>query len=203
MARPEAYLDVTIVPRVAVELPLALPLPDGFVPDRRETWPALPGRLEFVQGRLLYMPPSGDLHQETAVDVSTELNLWRRGHAEFVVGGNEAGMVLGGEVRAADVAIWKRSAVGEDTGGFRRAPPVLAVEIAGPDDSVDSLRGKADWYLGHGVEVVWILSPADRAVHIVTPSGTRKLGVADSTPDHPALPGLAPRVADLFRQISD
>jgi Uma2 family endonuclease len=197
VAASNAYAPVTVVPRIAVTLPLRLPEPDGFVADRHETWPRVVGRLEYVGGRLEYTPPCGKNQQRVAVDVATELNVWRRAHPEFVVGGNEAGMLLGGEVRGADAAVWR---AGEPSGNdFARTPPVLAVEICGDDESADTLLAKAAWYLEHGVEIVWTIEPEARRVHVTTVGGTTV--VADRVPASPSLPGLAPLVADFFRQI--
>jgi len=202
-ARHDPYSE-TIVPRAAVSFPLRLPVPAGFDPERLETWPRVTGRLEWVEATLWYMPPTGDDQQDTTADVVTELNLWRRAHLEFVVGTNEAGMKLAGDVRAADVAIWRRADLpAENTGGLRRVPPVLAVEVAGLDDSVDSLRDKASWYLGHGVAVVWLLVPRSRAAIVITAAGATEVAANESMPPHPALPDLGPRVADLFRQLDD
>jgi Uma2 family endonuclease len=150
------------------------------------------------------MPPSGADQQDTSSDLVTELNLWRRSHPEFLVGTNEAGMSLGGEVRGADAAVWRRSDLpAESTAGFRRVPPVLAVEIAGVDDTLDLLRDKARWYLDHGVEVVWLLVPRPRSMRVITRAGEHELPMGGVVPPHPALPGLSPRVADLFRQLED
>jgi Uma2 family endonuclease len=194
--------EATAVPRGAVELPLRLPSPPGFQPDRLETWPNVEGRLEYVQGALWFMPPCGDDQQDTAADVVAELAIWGRSHTEFVVGTNEAGMKLGDEVRGADAAVWRRADLGPSTGGFRRVPPVLAVEIAGRDDTVAMLREKASWYLDHGVEVVWLLVPPAREVIVIGSAGEAEYGRGDRLPEHPSLPELAPRVADLFRQLS-
>lgn len=194
--------DMTLVPRIAVQLPLALPTPEGFDPGRPETWPAMPGRLEYVQGRLLYMPPCGDDQQDTTADLVGELVAWRRDHPGFVVGANEAGMALGGDVRAADAAIWRRDALAPNSGGFRRVPPILAAEVAGRDDTVDSLREKARWYLEHGVDVVWILVPATRSALVVTRAGETPVPAGGRLPAHPGLPGLAPLLGDVFRQIA-
>lgn len=197
MAAASAYAPVTIVPRIAVTLPLVLPEPEGFSVERSETWPQVIGRVEYVKGRLQYMPPCGKNQQRVAVDVVTELNLWRRAHPEFIVGGNEAGMLLGGEVRGADAAVWR---AGEPAGTeFARVPPVLAVEICGEDEPLDAMLAKAAWYLEHGVEVVWTIDPETRAVHVTTSSGTKVAG--DALPEHPSLPDLTPRLADFFRQI--
>lgn len=191
----------TSVPRASIQLPLTVPTPPGFVADRLDTWPAIDGRLEYVEGRLRFMPPCGDDQQDTAADVATELNLWRRAHEEFVVGTNEAGMKLGDDVRGADAAVWRRSDLGESTGGLRRSPPVLAVEIAGRDDTIEILRDKAAWYLSHGVEVVWLLIPPTRSAVVLTSSEEIEYGKDDTITEHPSLPDLNPRVADLFRQL--
>ena len=197
MTTSNAYAEVTVVPRIAVHLPLALPAPDGFVVARPETWPLVTGRLEYTDGRLEYMPPCGKNQQRVAVDVVTELNLWRRGHPGYVVGGNEAGMLLGGEVRGADAAVWR---AGEPAGNdFARTPPVLAVEVCGEDEPATMLLAKARWYLEHGVERVWIVDPATRTVHVVTSQGT--VEVVDRIPEAASLPGLSLSVVELFRQI--
>ena len=43
-----------------VRYPVELVPPDGFDPARVETWPRIDGRLEWVEGRLLFMPPCGE-----------------------------------------------------------------------------------------------------------------------------------------------
>jgi len=201
MATRTAYRDWTPVPTIAITLPLELPLPDGFDPQDLETWPLVEGRLEYVDGRLLYMPPSGDEQQDTVADVTVELGLWTRGHPEFLASTNEAGMTLGRDVRAVDASVYRRADVGPYTGGLRRVPPVLAVEVAGKDETPGLLLEKAAWYLERGVEVVWILVPRTQRVIIKTLAASVELGPGHRLPAHPSLPGLEPLVDDLFRQI--
>jgi len=201
MATRTAYRDWTPVPTIAITLPLELPLPDGFDPQDLETWPLVEGRLEYVDGRLLYMPPSGDEQQDTTADVTVELGLWARRHPEFLTSTNEAGMILGRDVRAADASVYRTADVGPYTGGLRRVAPVLAVEIAGKDEPVDLVLQKATWYLERGVEVVWVLVPRTRRVIVKTSAGSLELGPGDRLAAHPSLPGLEPRVDDLFRQV--
>ncbi|MEQ9322491.1 MAG: Uma2 family endonuclease [Polyangiaceae bacterium] len=189
------------VPRGAIELPLRVPIPSGFDPEKLETWPRVEGRLEYVAGGLWFMPPCGDDQQDVAADLVAELSLWRRSHDDFRVGSNEAGMKLGDEVRAADAAVWRRADLGPSTGGLRRVAPVLAAEVAGRDDTVEMLRRKAAWYLDHGVQVVWVLVPRTRTVLVLTHEGETEHGPGDSIAEHPALPELAPSVADLFQQL--
>lgn len=196
------YDETVMLPR-AVRFPVEMIPPEGFDEERLETWPTIAGRLEFLDGRLLYMPPWGDEQQDTVTDVVITLGSWVRLHSEYVLGTNEAGMRLSGATRAADAAIWKRSDLGAYTGGLRKVPPVLAVEVAGDatSDTEAALRDKAGWYLSAGVSVVWIVLPQIRALLVVTGHDVKRFGRGDTVPSIAELPGLAPQVADLFVQL--
>jgi Uma2 family endonuclease len=110
-------------------------------------------------------------------------------------------MLLGGDVRAADAAMWRRDQLGEYSGGYRRVAPVLAVEIAGRDDGEQKLRDKANWYLDHGVQTVWLVLPDDRRVVVLSIRGETQHRGANALPRDPALVGLRPRAAEFFRQL--
>lgn len=156
--------------------------------------------MEYVEGKLLYTPPCADEQAEVVSGVVYELVSWSRNHPEFVVGTNEAGMLLGKSVRGADAAVWRR----DDThvaGTLRRTPPVLAVEVAGEEDEVDSLKAKARWYLKHGVEMVWLVFPKTRSVSVMTGSRARSFRNGDRLPSPKALEGLEPRVRDILFQL--
>jgi Uma2 family endonuclease len=148
------------------------------------------------------MPPCGDIQQDVAVDTVFVLRQWRESHPEFIVGGNEAGMMLKGEIRAAEAAVWAVRALGPATGGFRQVPPILAAEVAGQEEGEVPLREKAKWYLDRGVQVVWLIFPESREV-IVLRSGTEsRHRPGEQLPAHPDLPGLAPEVDRFFQQLS-
>lgn len=204
MARPapsELDEETIDVPRT-VRFPVELTPPDGFDPERLETWPRVEGRLEWVEGRLFYMPPCGARQQQTVADLVVTLGIWARLHPEFVVGTNEAGMRLGDATRAADGAVWRRAELSGDLGGLPRVPPVLAAEVAGRDEPETQLREKASWYLDVGVAVVWVLLPKECEVLVVTRAGESRHRVGDRLPPHPRLPDLTPMVDELFLQIS-
>ncbi len=198
--RDDAY-EETVVPRAGVRFPLKLPVPEGFDPGREETWPNVVGRLEYVDGDLWFMPPCGLNQQVTVSDVVKVLGVWRGQHEEFIVGTNEAGMKLDEDVRGADVAVWRRAAVGRLDSKFARVPPILAVEIAGRDDTLELLRDKARWYFDHGVEAVWLLDPTTATVHVLATANEHAFQRGERIPEIPALPGLSPLVDDLFRQL--
>lgn len=192
----EAYEEFVPVPRSArLEFPLELELPAGFKPATLATWPAVQGRLEFVKGRLWYMPPCGDDQQEVVSLVNWVLQDWAHRVDGFVIGTNEAGMILGGEVRGADVAVWRSTDLpARNTGGFRNVAPVLAVEVDGQDEGETVLLPKAKWYHRHGCAVVWLVFPRTRQVHVVTARSRRRFKLGDTLPPYAELPGLVARV---------
>jgi Uma2 family endonuclease len=204
MARPapSELGEETIPVPGTVRFPVELTPPEGFDPARIETWPRVEGRLEWVAGRLLYMPPCGDGQQDTVADLVTVLGIWLREHRDFVVGTNEAGIYLGEDTRGADGAVWRRADVGPYEGGFRRVPPILAAEVAGRYESEAALREKAGWYRAAGVVVVWILLPKEREVLVITGAGESRHRLGDRLPADPRLPDLVPRVDELFAQVS-
>jgi Uma2 family endonuclease len=146
------------------------------------------------------MPPCADYQQDVAVEVARVLGNWSVEHPEFIVGGNEAGMLLDGEVRAADVAVWRRADVGAHRGRFRTVAPVLAIEVAGQDEDESGLLEKAAWYLRHGVRSVWLAFPTTRVVLLVTPRKTHRVAGRRRL-SAPGLPGLEPSAEALFRQL--
>jgi Uma2 family endonuclease len=200
MTLTELYQETIPLPR-AVRFPVELRPPDGFVPERLETWPWLPGRVEFVGGRLLYMPPCADTQQYTVTDVVITLGAWTRSRSGFVLGTNEAGMRLLGAVRAADAAIWRREQVGRFSGKLQTVPPVLAVEVSGEDESEAALREKALWYLSAGVQAVWLVNPEQREVLVLSRGAEQRCRLGERLPPCPDLPDLAPLVDELFTQI--
>ena len=191
----------TIRVPASVRFPVELEPPEGFRPEEPASWPRIDGRLEWVGGRLLYMPPCGAVQQGVSVGVVTILGQWGEEHPEFFVGGNEAGMILGKDVRGAEGAVWRRESVLPWSERYLRVPPILAVEVAGREEGEPELREKAKWYLGHGVAVVWLVLPETREVLVVTAGGETRHAVGERLPPHPALPGLGPAVERFFRQL--
>ncbi|HUH04309.1 MAG TPA: Uma2 family endonuclease [Kofleriaceae bacterium] len=193
-------IDTVPVPRTAL-FPIEVAPPDAFRFDEPTTWPATDGRFEFVGGRLLYMPPCGDVQQDVSGSVAVVVGSWAEQREEFAFGSNEAGMLLDGDVRAADAAVWRRDTLGPHTGGYRRVAPILAIEVAGQQDREDLLREKSIWYLAHGVSVVWLILPDRREIIVLQANQETRLGPGQRLPEHAELPGLAPDVDRFFRQL--
>jgi len=147
------------------------------------------------------MPPCGDDQQDVAMSVAGLLEPWAAESGQFVVGGNEAGMLLAGEVRGAEAAVWRREQLGPRTGGYRRVAPILAVEVASQDEGEELLRRKAAWYLSRGVHVVWLVFPSSREVLVVHSTGETRHGAGEQLAADPELPKLQPAVDRFFRQL--
>jgi Uma2 family endonuclease len=188
------------LPRAEVRFPIEWKPPAGFRPSDPATWPRVEGRLEYLDGRIRYMPPCGGVQQDVASAVTAALFAWVKTHPELVVGSNEAGVMIGEEVRAADVAIWRRADAGQPT-GFRRVAPVLAVEIAGKDEEEPQLREKAAWYLGVGTQIVWLILPDTREVVVLTAGGETRHKAGTRMSASELLPGLEPDPQEFFAQL--
>lgn len=201
----DQYREMISVPR-ATRFPVDLKPPPGFRPGDPATWPKVVGKLEYVGGRLIYMTPSGDIQQDVTGSVAGLLDRWLDEHPEYTFGTNEAGMMLGGEVRAADAAVWARKDLGPYSGGYRRVPPILAVEVAGAQDEETALLDKAAWYLEHGAKTVWLVLPGSREVLVLRPgtepkTEVKRHGEHERLPPDAALPGLTPKVSRFFKRL--
>jgi Uma2 family endonuclease len=193
-------VPLQLLDEAPVRFPVELSVPRGFRAERLATWPQVAGSIEYVDGKLLYLPPCADEQAEVVSGVVYELVSWAKRQPDYVVGTNEAGMSLGKAVRGADAAIWRRHDE-HVSGTLRRTPPILAVEVAGEDDEIDALRKKARWYVKHGVEMVWLVFPKTRSVSAVVGARVRMFKNGDRLPAPKELTGLAPRVRDLFFQL--
>lgn len=200
---PEMAPETDVVVPASTKFPIELEPPPGFVVDDPATWPRIDGRLEYVTGRLLWMPPCGVFQQLVATSVSGVLGSWRRTRPDFVVGSNEAGMIFDGDVRGAEGAVWRRADLPAPLDDrFTTIPPILAVEVAGRDEREPQLRDKARWYLDRGVIAVWIVLPREREVVVLDREGRdSRHRVGERLPERQELPELTPEVADFFEQL--
>lgn len=77
--------------------------------------------------------------------------------------------------------------------------PTLTVEILSPNDTVEQVEEKTDTYLDAGVPLVWVVNPDRRTVTVHRPGAQPELfNLTHRIPEHPAMPGFTPAVAELF-----
>jgi len=103
------------------------------------------------------------------------------------------------KVRKPDASFIKPGRLNSLPDGYLTAVPDLVVEVVSPNDVYCDVESKIDEYLNAGVELVWVVNPANRSirvfqsvrvVHEITSSGT--LDGAD------VMPGFVCEVRSLF-----
>jgi Uma2 family endonuclease len=84
---------------------------------------------------------------------------------------------------------------------FHQAPPDLAVEILSPDQDLGRFLSKINFYLQHGVRLVWVIDPIQQTVTVMTPDDDAIVLTAGATLDGgEILPGFRVSLEELFAQ---
>jgi Uma2 family endonuclease len=60
-------------------------------------------------------------------------------------------------------------------------PPLIAIEILSPEDSVRAMQNKADEYNSFGVENIWIIDPEPRIAYRYTGSALEEVRIGELT----------------------
>ncbi|HYH64494.1 MAG TPA: Uma2 family endonuclease [Urbifossiella sp.] len=166
------------------------------------TLPSGDVRYELDNGRLVIMPPPGDIHGRTQYKVGRYLDT----HAEELGLGEgwvEVGIVLRRDpdrVVGADAAFVLKASqpVRVTTEGWLETIPEIVVEIRSKNDTTPEVLAKRDEYFDAGVRVVWVLDPDDRTVVVHAPPAAPVVFATADTLTSPLLPGFAVPVALLF-----
>jgi Uma2 family endonuclease len=161
------------------------------------------GRCELVDGRIVYMHPTGHPHGSYESNFSHVLRSF--------VDARRCGKVLVGEVgvytrrdpdtvRGADVVFisGERHAKIESSSYLDIAPDLI-VEILSPDDRWNAVMEKVGEYLKIGVRLIWVADPKLQAVHAYRSlTDVRTFAGNDRLPGDDVLPGFSVDVAELF-----
>jgi Uma2 family endonuclease len=155
-----------------------VPAPDFLPPPRLLTiadvavlpdeLPSGPVKYELDDGRLVIMPPPGDIHGAVGGNIVTALKVqgeWR-GHGKARV---EVGVVLrrhpdrllGPDAMFITNASLPLRMTPE---GYLETIPELIVEVRSKNDTVAELERKAGEYLAAGAKLVWIVDPFRQVV---------------------------------------
>ena len=162
---------------------------------------------ELIRGQLREKPMTrrNRRHSRTESRIVTILEIWLGPQPEprgEVVSG-EAGFRLSRDPDSTvgiDVAyVSAEVAAREPDAAYFEGPPVLAVEILSPSDTLEDIDEKVELYLEMGVAIVWVVHPRFRTVTVYRPgadpvmfSGTQELTA------EPHLPGFCVSVDRLF-----
>ncbi len=100
-----------------------------------------------------------------------------------------------------DVAFFDYDVANDDSSGssFIGGPPILAVEILSPSDTIEGVTEKVEEYLALGVAIVWIVNPRFRTVEVFRPDADPQLfNVKQTLTAEPFLPGFGTPVLAIF-----
>jgi Uma2 family endonuclease len=77
-------------------------------------------------------------------------------------------------------------------------PPLMAIEILSPEDTLRRASAKAVEYLEFGIEHVWVIDPSARVAYRGTPSGLQLVPAGELS--IPGMPILV-RISELFEKL--
>ncbi len=89
---------------------------------------------------------------------------------------------------------------GEKFDRYITRPPLIAIEILSPEDTLRAMQGKAAEYRSFGVEHIWIIDPEPRLAYRYTSSGLELVQTGELTvPETPIRVVLGELFAELDR----
>jgi Uma2 family endonuclease len=154
-------------------------------------------RLELIDGEVYEKPMPTWGHGTLAMDLGFAL----RDHG-FVAAEPRAVIGQVGSFDASspipDVAFYRENPPPPNE--WMRRPPTVAAEILSPGQSRRDMRPKVALYLAFGVESVWVVDPAGRAIEVYEGDGRRVLEEGQTLTTE-AIPGFELGVAKLFERV--
>jgi len=160
------------------------------------------GRCELIQGELTMMSPAGGNHGDVAMQIAFALKPFVDEHGGKLFAA-ETGFILDRNpdtVRAPDVAyIAAPRLAAAHTDKFIPIAPDFLAEVLSPNDKAEQVAEKVQWWLDHGVRLVWVVDPANRCVTAHLPGGDAHVyRDADTVTGGDVMAGLSVAVKDLF-----
>lgn len=160
------------------------------------------GPCELIDGRIVPMSPAGGEHGVVEIKLGGRLDAFVTDHDLGWVMGGEVGIYIHrnpDRVRGADLAFISKKRLPEPPKGFLEVAPELVVEVVSPGDRWQEVEEKLEEYFSIGVQWVWVVEPANRAV-LVFHSSTemQKFEEGDTLTGEGVLEEFSLPVASLF-----
>jgi Uma2 family endonuclease len=160
---------------------------------------------ELDNGRLVIMPPPGDIHGAVELNIAAQLKLQgelrglgkaRAGEVGIVLWRNPDRVVGADAVFIANASLpIQRSA----HGGYLETIPDLVVEVRSPNDTGPAVGQKVADYLRAGVKVVLVADPEAQTVTASRPGQQPQVFTMNDTLTVPdVIPGFQMPMADVF-----
>jgi Uma2 family endonuclease len=192
---PTPPLSFPLIPRLLTVADLAC-LPSDL--------PSGPVHYELDDGRLVIMPPPGDLHGAVECNIAADLKIQgeRRGHGKARSG--EVAIILRrnpDRVVGADAAFITNASLPlrRSREGYLETIPELISEVRSKNDTQPEIDKKVEDYLRAGVKVVWVADPATQTVTEYRPGlPPRVYTIADTLTVDDIIPGFRMTVQQVF-----
>jgi len=159
---------------------------------------------ELAKGKLIAMPPAGNLHGKWAMRLGWRLAQHVESHPLGVVFAAATGFKLASDpdtVRGVDIAFVSQQRVDEvgDVEGYWPGAPDLAVEVVSPGDTYTAVEEKVAEYLDAGAKAVWVVNPRRRSITVYRSlSDITILTEQDTLDAGDVVPGFRCRVGEVF-----
>ncbi|HYF51689.1 MAG TPA: Uma2 family endonuclease [Planctomycetota bacterium] len=157
---------------------------------------------EFISGEIVVSPAGGFLHGDVAVAIASLLYAHVRARKlGYVFDGQTGFWMMSGNLLSPDVSFVAQSRFSGDERptGFLHGAPDLAVEILSPSQSQKELDEKCRELLANGSRLVWIVSPLERSVRVLSREAAEQIrGERDTIDGGAVLPEFSVPVSDFF-----
>jgi Uma2 family endonuclease len=158
--------------------------------------------LEYIDGEAVQKSMPDSQHTDLAEASIVPLSIWASGEGRVGPEGRvEYETARGTEFRLADVAYWPKSRPRH--GVHAMLPPLLAIEIRSPDDTMAERRAKCRFYREHGVEVAWLIDANSRTVEVFEGTDDPRVLREGDVLTSPSLPGFELPLAQLFSVLDE
>jgi Uma2 family endonuclease len=156
-------------------------------------------RREFLNGELFVAPAPEPSHQDAVgnIYVAIKTHLWNIGQGRVFFAPLD--VIMGGEATQPDVIyiapeqleiIQEKRIIGA---------PIWLVDVVSPTSHKRDFETKRDFYLEHGVQEYWVVSPEGRVIWVYTLEHREGQVFGSGTLSPRALPNLNLEVARVFQ----
>lgn len=166
-------------------------------PDNRDKY------CELERGEIIIMSRPGKRHDLFCANVVGILRNYVAQRKKGYVCSNDTGVVVERDpdtVRGPDVMLFEDAVLVEEVDvKYGEEPPILAVEVLSPNDSMGKIRRRVREQLRFGTKMVWVLDPDAQVVLVYRPGKEDQLFEAnEELICEDVLPGFHCRSAEFF-----
>jgi Uma2 family endonuclease len=160
-------------------------------------------RFELVRGEIVEMSRPGKMHGMVCGNLAWILGNYVRQRKKGYVCSNDTGVLVERQpdtVRGPDVMLFDDAETADQVDRkFAKNPPLLAVEVLSPNDTMGQMLKRVREQLRFGTGMVWVVDPDARDV-IVYRLGVDEVVLEENEEltGFDVLPGFMCRVAELF-----